>query len=76
MPSKVRHVLRQDPWRTCDVWREYKKDLADSGGGRAWFAYRATCTMLVGLETLLIFALLREAQLRTSPGPSCRLVQR
>ena len=20
------HVLRQDPWRACDVWKEYKKD--------------------------------------------------
>ena len=35
----------------------------------------ARCAMLVGLESSLIFASLREAQLRTSPGvppgPSC-----
>ena len=36
-------------------------------GRRAWLACRASCAMLVGLESLLIFALLREAQLRTSP---------
>ena len=22
--AEVRHTVRQDPWRTCDVWREYK----------------------------------------------------
>ena len=26
-------VLRQDPWRIHDVWREYKKDSTDSDGG-------------------------------------------
>ena len=24
-------MLRQDPWRTHDVWREYKKDLTVTG---------------------------------------------
>ena len=24
---------RQDPWRTHDVWREYKKDSIDNDGG-------------------------------------------
>ena len=36
-------------------------------GRGAWLACRASCAMLVGLESLLIFASLREAQLRTSP---------
>jgi hypothetical protein len=22
--AEARHVLRQDTWKTCDVWREYK----------------------------------------------------
>ena len=24
--AEVRHMVRQDPWKTCDVWREYKRD--------------------------------------------------
>jgi hypothetical protein len=24
--AKARHMLRQDPWRASDFWREYKKD--------------------------------------------------
>ena len=35
---------------------------------RAWLAGTASCAMLVGLVSSLIFASLREAQLRTSPG--------
>lgn len=35
---------------------------------RAWLAGTASCAMLVGLESLLIFTSLREAQMRTSPG--------
>ena len=23
-------LLRQDPWWTCDVWKEYTQDLTDS----------------------------------------------
>ena len=42
---------------------------------RTWLAGTASCATLVGLESSLIFASLREAQLRTSPsvpvGPSC-----
>jgi hypothetical protein len=42
---------------------------------RAWLAGTASCAMLVGLTSLLIFASLRKAQPRTSPGvpsgPSC-----
>ena len=41
---------------------------------RTWLAGTASCATLVGLQSLLIFASLREAQLRTSPdvpvGPS------
>jgi hypothetical protein len=66
--AEVRHVLRQVPWRICDIWREYKKDLTNSDGDRAWLVYRTSCAILVGLESLLIFTSLREAQLRTSPG--------
>jgi hypothetical protein len=37
--------------------------------GRARLAYRASCSMFVGLlESSLIFASLRERQPRTSPG--------
>jgi hypothetical protein len=25
--AEARHLVMQDPWRTCDVWREYKKNL-------------------------------------------------
>ena len=39
-----------------------------SDGDRAWLAGTASCATLVGLKSLLIFASLREAQLRTSPG--------
>ena len=38
--TDARHLLRQDPWRTHDVWREYKKDLTDSDGGWARLTYR------------------------------------
>ena len=35
----------------------------------AWLAYRAICATFVGLKSSsLVFALLREAQPRTSPG--------
>ena len=44
-------------------------------GDRARLAGTASCAMLVGLTSSLIFTSLREAQLRTSPGvpvgPSC-----
>ena len=54
-----------------------KLDSTNSDGDRAWLAYRASCAMLVGLQSSLIFNSLREAQSRTSPGvplgPSCWL---
>jgi hypothetical protein len=28
---ETRHMLRQEPWRTCDVWREYKKEFLPFG---------------------------------------------
>lgn len=28
--AKARHLVRQDLWRTCEVWREYKGDPIDS----------------------------------------------
>jgi hypothetical protein len=31
--AETRHVLRQGPWKTRDVWRGYKKDLMDSDRG-------------------------------------------
>ena len=37
-------------------------------GDRAWLAGTASCAMLVGLKSSLIFSQLREAQPRTSPG--------
>jgi hypothetical protein len=40
----------------------------DSDGEGARHAYRASCAMLVGLASLLMFALLREAQPRAFPG--------
>jgi hypothetical protein len=44
-------------------------------GDRAWLSGTASCATLVGLESSLIFASLREAQPTTSPGvppgPSC-----
>jgi hypothetical protein len=71
------HELRQDLWRPCDAWRAYTKDSMDSNSGWAWLAYRASCATLVGLASFLIFASLREVQLRPSPGvppvPSCWL---
>jgi hypothetical protein len=39
-----------------------------SDGDRAWLAGTASCTMLEGLASLLIFVSLREAQPRMSPG--------
>jgi hypothetical protein len=74
--AEANHVFRQDLWRTHDVWREYKKNLMDSEGGWARLAYRASCAMLVGLASSLIFTSLREIQPRTSGvslGPSCWL---
>ena len=42
-------------------------------GDRAWVAGIASCAMLVGLESSLIFASLRDTPLRTPVpiGPSC-----
>jgi hypothetical protein len=34
---------RQSLWMTCDVWREYKSDSADSEKGLAWLTYIAKC---------------------------------
>jgi len=51
-----------------------KKALMESDGDRARLAYTASCAVLVGLNSLLIFASLCKAQLRTSgipPGPFC-----
>ena len=44
-----------------------------SGRDRAWLVGTTGCATLVGLESLLVFASLREAQPRTgvSVGPSC-----
>jgi hypothetical protein len=45
-----------------------------SDRNRAWLAGTASCATLVGLTSSLIFASLREAQLRTSGvpvDPSC-----
>jgi len=45
-----------------------------SDGDRAWLASTASCAMLVGLKSLLIFVFLREAQLEppgVPVGPSC-----
>ena len=27
--AKARHEVRQDPWMTCDVWRECRQDSTD-----------------------------------------------
>lgn len=27
----ARHMVRQDQWRTCAVWKEYKLDSTDIG---------------------------------------------
>jgi len=63
---KTRLVLRQDLWRTCDVWREKK---------RTQWTVRRACLyskMLLGFVPSLIFASLREAQPKTFPGfPIC-----
>jgi hypothetical protein len=59
-------VLRQDTWRTRDAWRvEIGLHRMTK---RAWLAGTAGCVTLVGLSSSLIFASLRDAQLRTSPG--------
>ena len=31
--AEARHLLRQDPWRTGGILREYKKDSMDSDRG-------------------------------------------
>ena len=51
--------INRTPWRYED---------------RAWVAVTASCGMIVGLESSLIFTSMREAQLRTSGvpvGPFC-----
>jgi hypothetical protein len=55
-------MLRQDPWRVCDVWRENKKDSMNSEESQVRLVGRASCTMFVGPKSLLIFTSLREAQ--------------
>jgi len=65
---RQRHLLGQD-WGGRVMF---------GGPDRRWWkpsltCYRTSCTTLVGLESLLIFSSLREAQSRTSPGPSCWL---
>jgi hypothetical protein len=62
-------VVKQDLWRTCDVWREYKYGSTDRG--LAGLACRASCAMLVGLESLLIFTLLRSHTVENFPDSSC-----
>jgi hypothetical protein len=52
---------------------KYKKNSMDSDGGWVRLTYRASCATLFGLASLLIFALLKEEQLRTSPGIPARL---
>jgi hypothetical protein len=60
--------------------RLYKQNWIDSDRSWVRLAYKGSCTMLVGLKSSLIFALLREAQLRTFPGvppsPFCWLMLR
>jgi hypothetical protein len=66
--AKPRHM--EDTWCLEGINR-----TSQSGGDRAWLAGTASFAMLVGLKSLLIFASLIEAQLRTCPGvpvgPSC-----
>jgi hypothetical protein len=35
--GEARHVLRQDLWRTHDVWRGYKKDWTNNESGLGLF---------------------------------------
>jgi hypothetical protein len=28
--AEAKHMVRQDPWGTYDIWREYKNDSKDS----------------------------------------------
>jgi hypothetical protein len=59
-------MLRQDLWRTHDVWREYKKDSMDSEEAELGLLIElALSERLVGLSSLLIFTELREAQPRS-----------
>lgn len=67
--TETRHVIRQDPWRTHNIWKEYKKDSMNCDGGWARLSYRASYTMLFILASLLIISLLRETWLRTSDIP-------
>lgn len=50
------HLLRQDRWRTCDVWREHKKDSTDCDGGWAWLGYIAKHFLVSSIFTDLHFA--------------------
>ena len=58
--AEVRHVMRQGPRRTRDIWRANKQDSTDWERsvrlGWARFAYRASCAMLSGLALSLVFA--------------------
>ena len=66
--AEARHV--EDTWCLEGINRTWWSD-----GDRAWLAGTASYSMLVGLLSPLIFASLRETQLRTSPGepadPAC-----
>jgi hypothetical protein len=66
---EARHV--EDMWCLEGINRTPRSD-----GDRAWLVGTASCAMIVGLESLLIFPSLREAQPRTSvvpPSLSCSL---
>ena len=80
--TEARATLRQDMcWsKTCAEPRHVKDNWCleginrtpQSDRDRAWLAGIASCAMLVGLDSSLILASLREAQPRTSPGiPLC-----
>ena len=61
--AEARHV--EDPGCLESLNRAPQSDR--SSGDRAWLASTDSCATFVGLESSLIFASLREAQLRTSP---------
>jgi hypothetical protein len=70
--SEARHVEDTYLEGITRTWQDDKE--------RTWFAGTASCAMVVGLPSSLIFASLREAQSRISPGvlagPSCWLKPR
>ena len=34
--AEARHIMKQDPWKTCGVWREYKTHSADARKARGF----------------------------------------